>query len=168
MKQRRSLTLLFGMLGLFAITACSTADDTARVDPIGPSKQNFDAVVGALDYRCGSLDCHGSMYRNMRIYGYQSLRLDPNTLPDSPTTTQAEVDATYDSIIGLEPEIMRQVVRDKGAKSSRLTFVRKGRGAENHKGGQRIVPGDAADTCVQSWLKGAVDVTACNKVSQEF
>jgi hypothetical protein len=56
---------------------------------------------------------------------------------------------------------MRQVVAEKGQDPSRLTVVRKARGEEHHKGGERIVPGDAADVCLLSWLGSAVDSDAC-------
>jgi hypothetical protein len=112
--------------------------------------------------RCGSIDCHGSRYRNMRLYGYGSARLDPRNLPDSPLDiTDPEIDADYDAVVAVEPEITRQVVADRGQRPERLTFVRKGRGEEEHEGGRRIVRGDAADTCLLSWLAGAVDGEAC-------
>jgi hypothetical protein len=99
----------------------------------------------------------------MRLYGYQSERLDAKTsLPDSPTqSTPAEIDADYDAVVSLEPDVTRQVVADHGASPERLTFVRKGRGQENHKGGSRIAVGDPADLCVTSWLAGAVDAASC-------
>lgn len=158
-------------VALFA-ASCSTPDNKLRIDPVGPSAQSFEWVVDALDYRCGSLDCHGSTYRNLRIYGYGALRLQagdtPATVGALPTGAQpSEVSATYDSIIALEPAIMRDVVQANGQGSDRLTFVRKGRGEEAHKGGQRIVQGDDADVCIQSWLQGAVDVKACQRVRQE-
>jgi hypothetical protein len=151
-----------------AIVSCSTPDNT-RIDPVGPPTKDFDAVVRMLDYRCGSLDCHGSSYRNLRIYGYGALRLDPSHSPETPPLpTQPEIDATYDAIVALEPNVMRDVVLAHGVGSERLTFVRKGRGDEDHKGGRLIVAGDDADTCIQSWLRGAVDVGACDRVSKQF
>lgn len=169
--KRRAFAACALAAALFA-ASCSTPDNKLRIDPIGPSAQNFEWVVDALDYRCGSLDCHGSTYRNLRIYGFGALRLrvgdTPATLlPDDTGTSPGEVSATYDSIIALEPSIMRDVVQANGQGSDRLTFVRKGRGEEAHKGGQRIVQGDDADICVQSWLQGAVNVDACQKVRKE-
>jgi hypothetical protein len=161
-----AVTLATG--GPLAATSCSTADTQARVDPIGPSAKDFGAVVLALDYRCGTLDCHGNSYRNLRIFGYGGLRLDPSHSPETPEIpTPAEVAATYDGIVGLEPELMREVTQAQGAGAERLTFVRKGRGDEDHKGGQRIVPGDDADRCVMSWLRGAVDVATCARVPKQ-
>ena len=69
--------------------------------------------------------------------------------------------ATYEAVIGLEPEIMRDVVKAGGAGPERLTFLRKGRGDEAHKGHRRITPGDSSDRCITTWLAGAVDKAAC-------
>lgn len=142
--------------------ACSAPDPGATVSPAGPDRASFGPVARVLVRRCGSLDCHGSRYRNLRLYGFGASRLEPTNLPDSPAdTTVAEIDADYDAVVALEPELMRQVVANGGRDASRLTFVRKARGEEAHKGGPRILPGDLADVCVLSWLGGAVDADAC-------
>ncbi|AKV02282.1 hypothetical protein AKJ09_08945 [Labilithrix luteola] len=145
-----------------APSGCSSPDATLRVDAGGPDRASFKPVANMLGHRCGSLDCHGSRYRNLRLYGYGGLRLDPTDRPDFPQTTDAEADADYEAVVGLEPEIMPEVVASKGADANRLTLVRKATGQEAHKGGQRIAPGDSADTCLLSWLGGAVDTQACN------
>jgi hypothetical protein len=152
-----------GVLLLMLLTSsCSAPDASATVSAGGPDRASFGPVARVLVKRCGSIDCHGSAYRNMRLYGFASRRLDPTDLPDSPAdTTSAEIDADYDAIVALEPELTRQVAAEKGRDADRLTFVRKGRGEEHHKGGQRIVPGDRADVCVLSWLGGDVDTSAC-------
>lgn len=142
--------------------ACSAPDSAATVSPAGPDRASFGPVARVLVRRCGSLDCHGSRYRNLRLFGFGAARLDPTSLPDSPAdTTVAEIDADYDAVVALEPELMRQVVTTGGRDASRLTIVRKARGEEAHKGGRRIVPGDPADLCVLSWLGGGVDAEAC-------
>jgi hypothetical protein len=56
---------------------------------------------------------------------------------------------------------MSSVVAAGGANPERLTFVRKARGTESHKGGAVVVPGDARDVCITSWLRGAADADAC-------
>ena len=162
----RSLTALlistsaFVAGGTATVTACSSPDASATVDPIGPDRAQFDEVAPALVRRCGSIDCHGSAYRNMRIYGYGGLRLGPKDTPETPTrVTTDEAQATYESIVGLEPEVMRAVVQSGGAGVERLTFIRKGRGVEDHKGNKRFTP--EADLCVTSWLANHVDVAAC-------
>lgn len=153
------------LLTLAGVVACSSPDTAARVDPIGPSRADFKSVAPVLSRRCGSIDCHGSPFRNMRVYGFGGQRLGAGGFaPDSPNSnTIEEVNATYDSVVGLEPEIMRDVVQSGGASTDRLTFVRKGRGDESHKGDRRITPGDASDRCITSWLQNKIDVAACNE-----
>jgi hypothetical protein len=149
------------------VTGCSAPDASATVDPTagdaGPSRSQFDFVAPVLSRRCGSIDCHGSIYRNMRVYGYGGLRA--GTDADNPMTptrdTAAEAQATYESVVGLEPEIMRAVVQQGGAGVERLTFVRKGRGAEDHKGNKRL--NADSDLCVTSWLANHVDEDACRR-----
>ena len=120
-----------------------------------------------LALRCGTLDCHGSTYRNMVLYGYQGLRLplaDPNAtpnLPGSADTTIDELIADYHSVVGLEPEIMTAVVQDGGANPERLTMIRKARGTESHKGNAIWNEGDDSDVCVTSWLASNIDKGAC-------
>jgi hypothetical protein len=142
--------------------ACDGVDSNARIDPAtAPSGPAFRPVAQVLVDRCGSIDCHGSKYRNMRLVGFGSTRLDTNDRPDAPDTTQAEVDQNYEAVTALEPDLIRQVVAEGGARPERLTFVRKARHAEAHKGGQRIAPGDDADLCILSWLAGNVDAERC-------
>jgi hypothetical protein len=147
---------------VWSAAGCSAPDSSARVDPVGPSLEQFAYVAPVLSKRCGSIDCHGSKFRNMRVYGYGGLRLDPAATPDFPThVTAEEAKATYDAVISLEPEIMREVVQSGGAQPERLTFVRKGRGDEEHKGHRRVTPGDSSDRCITSWLMNNVDIAAC-------
>ena len=149
------------------VTGCSSPDTSATVDPTagdaGPSREQFDFVAPVLSRRCGSIDCHGSIYRNMRIYGYGGLRIGPeSTDPMTPMrVTAAEAQASYESVVGLEPEIMRTVVQQGGAGVERLTFVRKGRGDEDHKGNKRL--NADSDLCVTSWLANHVDEDACRR-----
>ena len=148
---------------LIVLAGCSAPDPEARIDPIGPSRADFKYVAPVLARRCGSLDCHGSSFRNMRVYGYGGQRLGAGgSAPDTPTfVTLDEINATYDSVVGLEPEKMRTVVQSGGAGPERLTFVRKGRGDEDHKGDRRVTPGDPSDRCITSWLANSIDVSAC-------
>lgn len=144
------------------LAACSAPEKDARTNAArAPAGADFKPVAQVLVDRCGSLDCHGSTYRNMRLFGFGAFRLDPAHQPDAPDTTQAEVDADYQSVVGLEPEIFRDVVASGGRDPSRLTFIRKGRAEEDHKGGPRLFRGDAADRCVLSWLSGTVDADTC-------
>jgi hypothetical protein len=126
--------------------------------------------VGKLiDHRCGSLDCHGNRQRNLQIWGCDGMRLDPDAAPGcrkaiagGVDTTEAEFDATYRSLVGLEPQVMSSVVLGNGKNPELLTFVRKARADESHKGGQLFVPGDDQDNCVTSWLAGTTDTSACD------
>jgi len=152
-------TAILAALALVSV-ACSTPDTGARVDPIGPDKTTFGPVAQMLERRCGSLDCHGETHRNLRLYGYGGLRLDPGVLPEQ-DMLPSEIDADYDAVISLEPEKMADLVREHGASPDRLTLVRKARGSEDHKGGTRITVGDDADICLTTWLASATDTAAC-------
>ncbi len=156
------LSTLGAALLPFVLPACASAPDgNARIAIVAPSAASFPAVATFLEQRCGTLDCHGQVGRSLRLYGFVGLRLDPTDVPGGRATTPDEVDADYQSVVGLEPEILAAVVQDGGARPERLTLVRKARGTEHHKGGVLITPGDAQDRCLTSWLAGAVDEGAC-------
>ncbi len=147
--------------------ACSTPDPNDRVDAAGPGRDTFVDVSRALEHRCGSLDCHGTPYRNMRIYGYGGLRIDPAQSPEAPrAATVEEIDRNYESLIGLEPALMREVTQGKRDPQT-LIVVRKARGEESHKGGARVTKGDDADVCLLTWLRGNVDAPACKRVPEQ-
>lgn len=151
-----------------AVTAgCSTPAADARVTESVPDRASFPDVAQALEHRCGMLDCHGTIYRNMRLYGNESLRLLPTDRPLSPPhpcTTSGEVDEDFNSVVGLEPELMSAVVADHGANPERLTFVRKPLGLESHKGGVVMQAGDDLDVCIRTWLGGQTQTAACQRV----
>lgn len=148
------------MLGAFG-SGCSTADSSARESSGALDRASFPAVADLYSRRCGSIECHGSRYRNFRLYGLYGQRLDPSHKPDAPDTTVAEYDANYQAFLGLEPQVLRDVIAGGGVDATRLTVVRKARGDEAHKGGAPIVPGTAADTCILAWIRGAPDNAAC-------
>ena len=87
---------------------------------------------------------------------------------DTRWTTSDELDATYQSIVELEPELMSAVVADHGMHPERLTLVRKARGTEAHAGGAIVAPGDPRDLCILSWLAGAADVLSCSAALAMF
>ena len=87
-------------------------------------------------------------------------------MPGSGSTTDAEYEASYRSIIALEPEVLSVVVADGGAQPERLTLVRKARGTEKHAGHAIIVKGDAADRCLTSWLSPQLDEDACAQAAE--
>jgi hypothetical protein len=160
-------TLLFAVLlaaPLGFAFACSTPPSDARFVETVPDRPSFVPVADMLVHTCGTLDCHGTQFRNLRLYGREGVRLDkdasPNLLDGSVSTTQ-EYDEDYLSVVGLEPEVMSQVVMQGGAAPERLTLVRKGRGQEAHKGGSLYAVGDDRDRCLVSWLAKNVDTQAC-------
>jgi hypothetical protein len=164
-----AVALALGLMVPVAIVSCSAVPSDARIGIDAPngSEEEFGIVGDYLDHRCGSLDCHGQPGRNLRIWGCEGMRLDPHDVPlcsvpqGGSQTTSAEHQATYRSLVGLEPAVMSTVVEGHGAHPELLTFVRKARGLEAHKGGVLIAPGDDQDVCVTSWLAGATDVIAC-------
>jgi hypothetical protein len=150
-----------------AAVSCSIAPSDSRIGIAAPDESQFPPVSDFLDHRCGTLDCHGQVGRNFRIWGCEGMRLDPNDVPycnrnqGGKSTTPAEYNATYRSLVGLEPTVMSQVIAGGGQDPELLTFVRKARGLESHKGGTLITPGDDQDNCITSWLAGKTDTTAC-------
>jgi hypothetical protein len=150
------------LISIFAL-ACSTPDADSRTSTITPDRSQFDPVALALDRRCGSLDCHGSRYRNLRMWGQDGMRLELGDVPGGAQTKTSEIDSMYDAIVQLEPEIMSEVVADHGQNPERLTLVRKARGTEQHAGGAILIPGDVRDRCLLSWLEGQTDGPACSQ-----
>jgi hypothetical protein len=153
---------------MFAVGACAMPATDGRFDGKAPDRGSFPIVAQVLVRHCGSLDCHGESHRNLRIYGNEGLRLAATDRPLSPEcTTDAEIDEDYVSLVGLEPEVLSAVVADHGAHPERLTFIRKGRGTEHHKGGTLMKSGDDTDACLTSWLAGEVDDNACTRALPE-
>lgn len=149
--------------GALALAACSAPPSDSRYVPQSlPDQTSFPDVAELLVLRCGSLDCHGKAARNLRLYGSAGLRLSPTDRPVGPCRDTAAEDAQdYESVVGLEPEVMSAVVSGGGAHPEELTLVRKARGSEAHKGGQIWSQGDDSDRCVTSWLAGKADAVAC-------
>jgi hypothetical protein len=155
-----------GAVGALAIVVgCSTPPADGRyVPPSLPDSATFPPVAQLLDVRCGSLDCHGTVARNLRLYGSAGLRWSSADRPLVPACdTLDEVGQDYESVVSLEPETMSAVVASGGADPEQLTIVRKARGTEAHKGGQIWTQGDDSDTCLTAWLAGKPDETACSK-----
>ena len=155
----------FGALrtvALAMLAGCSFPDASAQFTESVPDRASFADVAQAMVQKCGTLDCHGTAYRNLRVYGNTGLRLLPTDQPLSPPcTTTPEVDQDFDSVVGLEPEAMSALVAAHGQNPDALTLVRKARGIENHKGGTVMKVGDALDTCITSWLAGSAETGAC-------
>jgi hypothetical protein len=128
-----------------------------------PSQDTFPEVGDALQISCATLDCHGQVGRNLRIYGYGGLRLSSVDTPLGDPTTELEYLASYESLVSLEPETLSKVVRLQ-ADPNELSLVRKTRGIEHHKGGQRAQEGDPLDLCIVLWLTGKFDPNPCTDV----
>lgn len=153
---------------LVPLVACSTPKgELEREVSIRATPGTFRAagVSTVFEKRCGSLDCHGSTARNMRIYSSRGLRLpnDAGLLPGQGETTLDEITANYQSIMTLEPEASNALLN--GGDPYSLLIVKKPLDIEKHKGGQVIRRGDDAERCIVSWLKESatdpVDAKAC-------
>jgi hypothetical protein len=159
--------LVLGLALAWAVQGCaaSVEEQTAAERSLlsAPSRTDFPDVGNALQMRCGTLDCHGQVGRNMRLYGFGGLRLSAPETPNGDPTTDQELNASYDSVVGLEPEALSHVVTHH-ADPDQLSLVRKMRGIERHKGGQQSQVGDALDRCVVLWLTGNFDSTPCGSV----
>ena len=129
-----------------------------------PSGEAFTPVSGVLERRCGTLDCHGSIYRPLRIYGQGGLRIPgvSNYSGGAPTTTN-ELTANYQAAISLEPEIM-QLVLSKDDYPDQLTLIRKPLLLEKHKGGPVLSRQSAGYKCLVNWLapQAGFDVKTCD------
>lgn len=147
--------------GLFtALGGCSAPSPGHFVPQTLPDEATFSPVATLLVIRCGSLDCHGKIGRNLRLFGSAGLRLLPSNRPLVPLCdTPDEVKQDYDSLVGLEPEVLSSVVA--GADPADLTLVRKARGAEAHKGGTIWAAGDDSDACLVGWLQGSPRPSSC-------
>ncbi len=156
-----STRLMLTALALL-LANCATPDPSALVTSTVPTESGFPYVAELMVHRCGTLDCHGAVGRNLRIYGDEGLRLAASDMPCVPAgTTSAEVSADFVSVVGLEPEEMNAVLADHGASPERLALLAKPLGLETHKGGTLFKTGDDSYACMTSWLKGATDTAAC-------
>ena len=161
--------------GCIAPAGCAGFDDAALRVKCGDFA-TFRDVSGVLEARCGTLDCHGSLARPLRIYGHNGLRRpvafdggvrDELAEIDAASeyypggqepTTPSELRENYRSVCGLEPELMT-LVRDGQEKPESLTIIRKARLLEKHKGGQVFTANDSpGDFCLTSWLTAPVGV----------
>jgi hypothetical protein len=130
-----------------------------------PNSFRVNGVNIVFEKRCGSLDCHGSPARNLRIYSSRGLRLpnDAGIAPGVGDTTLEEITASYQSIIALEPEATNAVI--DGADPSTLQILKKPLETEKHKGGPVIRKNDDAERCIASWFREGpldpIDKTAC-------
>jgi len=147
------------------VFTCGLPENGAVTGLRTPDRAAFPQVADALQPSCGTLDCHGQRSRNLRLFGGRGLRLDPHSNSADEPTTEAEYQASFLSLTGLEPEALDAVVASQGQDALRLSLVRKARGIERHKGGTQMLPGDPLDRCLLSWLASRIDAAACTRVS---
>jgi hypothetical protein len=179
--------LLSSLVAVVAIFGCASAPQNEdpgtgnglvwATDTISDSagEKYFKPVAEMMVRRCGTLDCHGQIGRNLRIYGKEGLRLDPDgslgLVSGLQPTTGQEVLADYRSVVGLEPELIAQVWGPTGADFSTLTLIRKARGVESHKGGVVTLDAngnpDHADNCLTIWLSAKDPTTECTAALTE-
>ena len=166
MKSRiAAAALLFAALAGLG-SGCLGDDATATVTFKCPSRESFTgepegggptvvAVSTFMERRCGTLDCHGSTFRPMRLLGRFGLR-DPaqKNVTGGAATTAAELDANYAAVCNVEPEQMDKATADVGQSAEKLLVLQKARGVEGHKGGAIVSQGTAGDDCILGWLRG--------------
>lgn len=113
------------------------------------------SVSEYMSRRCGTLDCHGSELRPMRLYGQYGLRdPDEDNVSGGKPTTPAELEANYATVCSQEPEKTAKAVEDVGQSAEKLLVVQKARGAEGHKGGAVVKQNSPGDQCIAGWLRG--------------
>jgi hypothetical protein len=164
LRPRHCLTALLALAACQAIVGDpggQPPEGRNRAALLAPARATFEPVDDVLQPSCGTLDCHGQDGRNLRLYGGRGLRLSQLGNSADDPTTPAEYDQSYLALVGLEPEVMSDVVADGGQRPERLTIVRKARNLEHHKGGKLFDAGDDRDRCLTSWLAGALDADAC-------
>ena len=170
---RLACASLVAVGAVVAVVACAPPDkgELVRAQTTRATLTSFESAgVGAVfEKHCGSLDCHGTTARNLRIYSANGLRLpnDAGLLPGQGDTTHDERLANYHSILSLEPEATNRVL--EGGDPYTLLVLRKPLQIESHKGGQPIRRGDDAERCIVTWLEESpaapVDGNACTLAS---
>ena len=151
-----------------ALVACgSTADGPPRAEPApsasaaAPDFATYQANVDqGLARGCGTLDCHGSVTRPYRIYGFGGLRLSteasgPLASGRQPTTAE-ETRANYDALLALDAEELGRVVSAQDD-PTRWRFFRKALALDPHDGGTVMAEDDPRFRCVVGWLRGMTE-----------
>ena len=163
---RRSTALCVGLAVASLSCVGVVGGESPHSELAAPPSAGFQHVADAMQPSCGTLDCHGQPGRNLRLYGGRGLRLDPAATSSDGTTSPAEYEANYWSVVALEPELLATVTREGGRDPERLILIRKGRGTIRHKGGALMQPGDDLDQCIVEWLKANVLVDRCFAASR--
>ncbi|MDB5217909.1 MAG: hypothetical protein JWO86_5836 [Myxococcaceae bacterium] len=149
---------------------CASTPDDATTPKLALGPLDIDAYVAlvhpVIERRCGSLDCHGQLPRGLRVYGQTGLRLpnDVGLVPGGGATTLAEKRATYDSIVGLQPERTNELLLKEPrtpADAYQLSVLTKATALERHRGGPSLQRGEPAEQCIVTWLVGHTDTMLC-------
>jgi hypothetical protein len=154
-KRAWTLVLALAIVALGAgVSSCANLNEP--IINACPSQEIFEQSVSPfLEQRCGTLDCHGSIARPMRVFGGIGLRHpEEDNVSGGVPTTAIERTANYDSVCGVDAEKMNGVVADLGNSAEELLIVRKARGLEKHKGGKVVNENDHGDLCILHWLRG--------------
>jgi len=150
-------------------------------------EDEFTSVSPVLEKRCGTLDCHGTLARPMRIYGQGGLRLalqeeidnfdtaeKNGTVSGGKATTPEEYDANWRSVCALQPELM-QKVRAGEEEPIKLILLSKPIGPDEedgtkHKGGAVLIKGGEGFDCIRTWLdpEEDLDIEACGLAIEDL
>ena len=172
-----AVTALVALAMAAATGSCASSPDPTRYTQIlAPDYNQFHGTGGNgvndfLSKRCGTLDCHGQVGRPLRLYSQDGLRIldDAANLPGGAGLTETEITANYQSVIGLQPELMSQVVADPTNNPPQsLLLVAKPRNLQAHKGGQVVTAGDDGDQCVVTWILGTANAAQCASAANAF
>ncbi len=173
------LRVLASAIASGTLLGCTAAPSASSV--ISVSGPNYDEFVGGgengagvhafLENQCGTLDCHGETGRPLRLYSVDGLRA-PNSaglVSGSGLETSAELYSNFLSVISLQPEETDRVVAGQDPPTE-LLLLQKPMGSVSHKGGTRIVIGDAMYRCLTSWFsapagEAVFDADACTEAA---
>lgn len=152
---------LFVAAAAAVLAACAAAPHETTVTVGALDQASYETQVHEIFVKtCGAATCHGNAPRGLRVYGEGALRLDGATGP----TTTGETNATYVSIVGLEPEKLNAFLADQPrqeAVAMKLLVLAKPLAIERHRGGTSLRKGEAAEQCILTWLLGHTDGQAC-------
>lgn len=161
------------ILGIALTCLAGCEGDGVPVNVACGPLEEFPPVSLVLERRCGTIDCHGTLARPLRIYSAGGLRLgtleeiaDPGlafengTIPGGDATSEAEFEANRQAVCGLEPEKTALAVAGT-IPPEELMVLRKPLELEEHKGAQLFLPGDPGATCLSCWVRGFPDVIEC-------
>jgi hypothetical protein len=172
---RRAHTLIAALVGIVACTAPSACQEFGEVTQVDcPPIDDFGVVSSVFAQRCGTIDCHGSLARPLKIYGQYGLRLfdlasTPEELegqfPAGNTRTQGELEANWRAVCGLEPD-KTTAVTNGAADPDTLLLLSKPLGIERHKGKVLFDKNDEAYLCIRTWLLGQTDTSLCTVAAQ--